>query len=209
MLTWGRKCGNLLCMWENMEAGEVAFVVGMGVGGAALLCFTVYASFKMFFSADYREMIEASNVHSSPFLGLLITGALCAIFFMPVVQIVKEAWLFHAYGIEGVATVERKVMENGETVRTELRLSPADGREEMLSHEGATGLGRSCRVGDRVPVLYLPEAPQRWILNERWARYLSPALRVELYLVVCCFAELMGMLCLVMYWPLPMWRNRG
>lgn len=95
-----------------MGTGELTFVIGMGVVGVTLLFFTVYATCKVFISADYREMLEESNVHSSPILGLLITGAICVIFFMPVVQIVKTTYTFHSHDIEGVATIEKKDMED-------------------------------------------------------------------------------------------------
>lgn len=196
-------------MWEDMGTGELAFVIGMGVVGVALLFFTVYATCKVFISADYREMLEESNIHSSPILGLVITGAICVIFFMPVVQMVKTTYLFHTYGIEGVASIERKVMENEKAPHIKLQLPLADGRVETLTYECSSKQAMSYSEGDHVPVIYLPQAPQQWILNERWARYLSSALKAELYLIVCCFAELMGLLCLVTYWPLPSWRARS
>lgn len=195
-------------MWEDIGTGELAFVIGMGVVGVSLVLFTVYATCRAFTSARYREMLEESNVHSAPILGLLITGAICVIFFMPVVQIVETTYRFHAHGIEGVATIEKKVMENEKAPHIKLQLPLADGRVETLTYECSSKQAMSYSEGDHVPVIYLPHAPQQWILNERWARYLSSALKVELYLIVCCFAALMGMLCMVMYWPLPSWRAR-
>ena len=194
-------------MWENMETGEVAFVIGMTVFLAVVLCCTVYVTFKVFTSADYREMLEEMNVGSSPLLGLLIMGALSIAFFVPTAKVARDFYVYNTEGVEGVATLVRNVTTEDGKRYAEWRLPLPDGREQMLTREYASKGAVEHREGARATVLYLPESPQQWIENERWSRYLGPAFKVGLYLFVCCLAELMGLICLVMYWPLPAWRG--
>lgn len=189
-----------------METGEIAFVIGMAVFLAAVLCCTVYATVKMFTSASYREMIVAMNARSSPILGLLVMGALCVGFLVPTLHVVQDFYVYNTAGAEGVATVVRQVTTAEGNRYAEWRLPLPDGREQMLTREYSDKEVIKHAEGAQVPVLYLPDAPQRWIENERWARYLGPAFKVGLYLFACCFAGLMGMLCLVLYWPLAAWR---
>lgn len=194
-------------MWENMEMGEVAFVIGMGVFLAAVPGFTVYATWKIFTSAAYREMVEEMNARSFPLLGALLLGALCIGFFVPVMRVVQDFYVYNTAGVEGEATVVRQVTAADGARYAEWRLPLPDGREQMLTREYSDKEKIKHTEGAQVPVLYLPDAPQRWIENERWARYLGPGLKVGLYLFVCCFAELMVMICLVLYLPPAAWRR--